>query len=366
MKILISGITMAPAGTERSFLTYAASLDRAKNDITLLLAEKSGRLLSYIPEGIDIKEMESGGSLFTLNAKNSMRVLMREFAVKHPVKAFSIVRYLPLYIDGKKRKFAAMRIWLCAMRAAASAPEEEYDEAVAYWGDKTMFYVADKVKAKKKTAWLHFEYDYPPREDALYGEYFGKFDRIVCVSKRTLHMLREKFPRIADKFTYSENKIDEKLIRMLSEESCPEMQTESLKLLTVGRIDPVKGYDLALPAVARLINDGYDIKWYIIGSCNDFAYKSELEREAERLRIRERVVFLGETENPYRYMRACDIYLQPSRSESCGLALKEALLFGKAAVCTDIPAAEGSENCITCEKTSDSVYNALRHAVKRS
>ena len=69
MKILISGITMAAAGTERSFLTYAESLDRENNEITLLLAEKSGALLPYVPDGIKTEEMKiykkSGNTVFT-------------------------------------------------------------------------------------------------------------------------------------------------------------------------------------------------------------------------------------------------------------------------------------------------------------
>lgn len=357
MKILISGITMVAAGTERSFLTYAESLDCENNEITLLLAEKSGALLPYVPDGIKTEEMKSGGALFTMNGKNAKSVLLREFVLRHPLCALKAARYLPLYI--RNRGFAAMRIWLCAMRSLPPF-DGEYDEAVAYWGDKTMFFVADKVRAKKKTAWLHFEYDYPPREDALYGEYFEKFDSIVCVSRRSVEMLREKFPHIAGRFTYLENETNESLVRQLGEAPCPEMETAAVKLLTVGRVNPVKGYDIALPAVANLINAGYNIKWYIVGACDDFGYKAELEREAERFGVRERLIFIGETDNPYRFMRACDIYLQPSRSESCGLALREASVFGKTTVCTDIPSAAHAKKCFICEKTSDSVFKSLK------
>ena len=89
MKILISGITMAAAGTERSFLTYAESLDCENNEITLLLAEKSGALLPYVPDGIKTEEMKSGGALFTMNGKNAKSVLLREFVLRHPLCALS-------------------------------------------------------------------------------------------------------------------------------------------------------------------------------------------------------------------------------------------------------------------------------------
>lgn len=357
MKILISGITMTAAGTERSFLSYAEKLDCENNEITLLLAEKKGALLQHVPKEIIIEEMKTGGALFTMNGKNAKNVMLREFAVKHPFRALKIAAYLPLYI--KKREFAAMRMWLCAMKALPVL-DEEYDEAIAYWGDKTMFFVAGKVKAKKKIAWLHFEYDYPPREDLLYSEYFEKFDSIVCVSKRTFEMLREKFPHIADRLVCFNNIINAEHIQRLGKSSCNEMDLNAIKLLTVGRIDPVKGYDIAIPAVARLINGGYDLYWFIVGACDDSEYKMNLEREARHFGIGEKLVFVGETDNPYRFMNACDIYLQPSISESWGLALQEAAVFEKPLVCTDIPSAAYAKNCFVCEKTSDSIFESLK------
>ena len=58
IKLLIVGITMEPAGTEKSFLSFASCLDYDKYEVTLLLAKKSGLFLSMIPEQIRVIEME--------------------------------------------------------------------------------------------------------------------------------------------------------------------------------------------------------------------------------------------------------------------------------------------------------------------
>lgn len=363
-KILISGITMASAGTERAFLSFARELCGKENDITLLLAKKSGGLLGEVPDEIKICEMRFAGELFTMSGKNAKGVLMRALVRKHPVKSLALLRLLPNYISKNKRKTAAMRIWLVAMRACCPRAEGKYDEAIAYWGDKTMFYVADKVSAKKKTAWLHFEYDYPERDDELYGEYFAKFDEIVCVSQRTCAMLREKFPESADKFSFCPIKPDAKSIAARASEPCPETAGDFLKILSVGRVNPVKGYDIAMPAVAGLIKNGCAARWYIVGLCDDEAYLSELKREAARLGIEENIVFVGEADNPYKYMKNCDVCIQPSRSESYGLAVSEELLLGKKVICTDIPSARGSENCILCEPRSEDFAKELSKIAK--
>ena len=52
--------------------------------------------------------------------------------------------------------------------------KEHYDIAVAYWGDRTMFYMIDKVNADKKVTWLHFDYSFPKRDNDIYLPYFEK------------------------------------------------------------------------------------------------------------------------------------------------------------------------------------------------
>ena len=74
-KLLIIGITMQPAGTEKSFLSFASCLDYDKYDVTLLLAKKEGLFLPMIPDTIRVIEMEDYAEMFTLHGGNAMRVI---------------------------------------------------------------------------------------------------------------------------------------------------------------------------------------------------------------------------------------------------------------------------------------------------
>lgn len=51
--------------------------------------------------------------------------------------------------------------------------------------------------------------------------------------------------------------------------------------------------------------------------------------------MEDRVVLLGKKENPYPYMMACDLYVQPSRYEGKCVAVREAQMLGKPVVITN-------------------------------
>lgn len=50
--------------------------------------------------------------------------------------------------------------------------------------------------------------------------------------------------------------------------------------------------------------------------------------------MEERVILLGKKENPYPYIKACDLYVQPSRYEGNCVTVHEAQMLGKPVVIT--------------------------------
>lgn len=366
-KMLIVGITMPAAGTERAFLRYAASLDPEKTDATLLLARKEGALLAQIPTFVRVEEMGKGAGIFSLRRENAVKTLIKELILPHPLRALGAVRFLPGLLFGAKKRLAAERLWVYAMRVCMPPLPETYDTAVAFWGDHTVFYTAEKVTAKKKIAWLHFEYDYPERDDTLYGRTFEKFDEVVTVSERTKRMLSDKFPSLADRLVCRPNTVDEEEIRRLAELPVePLLPKDKFNLLTVGRIHPVKGHDLALPAVLRLLAEGFPIRWTLIGGTGDAAYEKTLRRRIDEAGAGESIVFLGEKENPFPYIKDCDLCLQPSRSESGALAVMEALTLGRPVLCTDFEATASlpqTDSLRVCPKDPDAIESEIRRII---
>jgi D-inositol-3-phosphate glycosyltransferase len=102
-------------------------------------------------------------------------------------------------------------------------------------------------------------------------------------------------------------------------------------LLFVGRIQPLKGVDVAVETLAALSHR--DAVLLIVGGASGMAGDLELARVvalAERLGVADRVKFIAP--QPHHllstYYRAADVVLVPSRSESFGLVALEASACG--------------------------------------
>ena len=341
-RVLVIGITMAVAGSEKSFLSFAShAIDFSRYDVDLLLAKCEGDFLDRIPSEIRVLEMGEMGELFLLDRKNASSMILKYGFFQNPIRALSFLPYILgriLSFSSEKRTFAAQRIWLELMRGMPDF-EEKYDIALAYWGDRTMFYMIDKVKADQKISWLHFDYGKPPRENALYEKYFSACDRVITVSKEIEDSLKKALPRVAPKILTVENIIDENEILLASEEYADfEDDFSGVRILTMGRICEQKGYDLAVPAVARLKNEDYHIKWYILGKGS-----GEEERALTDLihlhHAEEVVSVLGVKKNPYPYIKAADIYMQPSRHEGKPISVEEAKILCKPILVTNYTSA---------------------------
>ncbi|MBQ9746849.1 MAG: glycosyltransferase [Clostridia bacterium] len=368
-KMLIIGITMNAAGTERSFLSFVEKIDYNKYEVELLLAKREGAFLPLVPPQIKVTEMGELSEVFAITKGNAFSVIKKLFICKNPFFAF---RLLPDIIKMKKgepeRTYAANRIWL---RLMAKMPPHagEYDVALAYWGDHTMFYMVDKVNAKKKITWLHFDYDEPPREDAVYEPYFRKCDKIVTVSKEIEVSLTRRFPHLGGKTETIENFINEREIREKAKEPCDYRDGFAGKaVLSVGRLCEQKGFDLAIPAVARLHSEGENIHYYIIGE-GDAEYTAFLRARIVEAGAENCVTLLPRTDNPYKFMARCDVYLQPSRHEGKPITVEEAKVLGKPLCVTNYKSAreqvEGIENAVVCEISEAGIYEGIKEILRR-
>jgi len=92
----------------------------------------------------------------------------------------------------------------------------------------------------------------------------------------------------------------------------------------VGRLDPVKSLDTLLFALSKLSPDQ---KWQLL-IVGDGPERPRLEDLADKLSIRERVIFLGFRRDIERLLKTADIYVQPSLWEGCSMSVLEAMAAG--------------------------------------
>ncbi|MBQ9921467.1 MAG: glycosyltransferase [Clostridia bacterium] len=368
IKLLFIGITMRCGGSEKSFLSFVNCLDFDRFDVDLVLAKKDGLFMAQLPKQINVIEMGEFGEHFLLSNKNAVKCLFDTFIKKNIFYAFDILPYfLKAVLFRKSWSDTGGRLWVHMMQKMKPL-DKKYDVAVAYWGDRTMFYMIDKVNADKKITWLHFDYAHPKRDNELYLKYFSQCDNIVNVSTAVDDALKGELPELGEKCLVIENINNPLLINQLADagDGFPDPDYKGTRILTVGRIAEQKGYDFAVKAMSLLKKDGIDAKWYVLGD-GDEDYKQYINSLIRENDVEDRFVFLGTTPNPYSYMKLCDIYAQPSRFEGKPISVEEAKILCKPmVVCNYLSAGEqlsDGKYGMICEMNGEGVYEGLKRMI---
>lgn len=170
-------------------------------------------------------------------------------------------------------------------------------------------------------------------------------DAICGVSERASESFQSVFPELAQKVRTVENILPRELTCKQAAMPQTDMPAgDGISLLSVGRFCEAKNFDNVPDICRRLVADGLDVIWYLIGYGGD---EPLIRHKIEEAGMKERVIILGKKDNPYPYMRACDLYVQPSRYEGKAVTVREAQLLGKPVVITNY-ATSGSqlEDCV--------------------
>lgn len=117
-------------------------------------------------------------------------------------------------------------------------------------------------------------------------------------------------------------------------------------LLTFGLLGPNKGIETVIRALPAVIETFPDVVYFVVGATHPMvvrrhgeAYRTSLERESERLGVREHVVFRDQfvsNEELCSYLQAADLYVSPYQNEAqvTSGALSYAMGAGAAVVST--------------------------------
>ena len=147
-----------------------------------------------------------------------------------------------------------------------------------------------------------------------------------------------------------------------SSEGAIRVADRTVRLIAVGSLKPVKGYDRLLRIVKRLHTDRYNIHLYILGIG---PLQKELERTIQAQALTDTVTLLGYDTNPYKYVAKCDLLLCASHAEGFSTAVTEALIVGtpvctvKVSGMTELLGEENEWGIVT-----DNDEEALYHGIK--
>ena len=284
--------------------------------------------------------------------------------MKHPGMLLAQLRYSATLRTGKHSHIEkAVMLWESS-RNCFQSMEQEYDVAIAYAQGVPTFFVAEKVRAKKKAAWINVTYIPKGRYLDFIRPMYDRFDTVNAVSESVAEQMQETFGIPDSKVMIMKDILNVDFagqMAQLPSKASSEMTGSGVKILTVGRLANMKGYDLAISAAKLLRDWGLDFTWYAVG---DGPLRGGLEQQIAANGLQDRFILLGSRSNPYPYFAACDLYVQPSRFEGFGITLAEAKMFHKPIVTTNFDAVgaqfENEKNGLIVDISAEAIADGIQ------
>lgn len=331
-RILIVSNALELGGAERSLIGLLEMINPAKYEVDLFLLRHEGELMSAIPSHVNLLPEIPAYTVLARPMKDTLRE-------GHPVLTGArLIGKLAAGWYAKKHAHTESAVVLeyshkftCPFMPEIQ-PDTEYDLAVSFLTPH--YFVARKVRAPKKIAWIHTDYSAVQIDITSELVMWEAYEYIASVSDAVTKGFVKIFPTLREKVILIENILPARLIKQQAtrlglEGEMP--QDGSVRLLSVGRYCKAKNFDNIPDICARLIRLGHNVRWYVIGFGGD---EMLIRQKIAEAGMKDRVILLGKKENPYPYIAACDLYVQPSRYEGKAVTVREAQMLGKPVVIT--------------------------------
>ena len=358
-RIFISMHYLELGGAEISLIGLLQALDYSRYDVDLFIHRHQGELMTSIPKEI-----------------NLLPEITAYACIESPLTEAIHRRQLGLAWGRLKAKWRARRyqprdasLPQCAIFQYIAQEAEPYLPSLEQYGEYDLAisflqphnYVLSKVKAKKKVCWIHTDYTKVEFDVDAELPIWSAYDHIVSISPDVTKTFLQVFPSLKDKILEMENILSPAFVRQRAEEfdASADMPKYSdvINILSVGRYSDAKNYD-NVPDICRLINfnlletygtseqarananlnieDKLTVRWFLIGYGDDRLIRQKIHEAG----MEDNVILLGKRTNPYPYMKACDIYAQPSRYEGKSVTVREAQMLCKPIVITNYATAK--------------------------
>lgn len=346
------------AGAEKSLVTLLSLLDYSKHNVDLMLFAHGKVLEELVPKEVNILQPLSYTEFTSLGLREALirSIVNTEYGMFSSRLKYSISIRKNKYNNAQKARV----FWQNASKVI-ERNTKTYDIAISYAQGVPTFYVADKIKAHKKFAWVNVSYRLDEKEKKFQQQYYDKYNSIIAVSNSTKDIFLETFPNYAHKIKviFDINNADF-IAEMADLEKGYDDDFDGLRILTIGRLANQKGYDIALNACMKLKERGIKFKWYALGKG---PLQEEIEKSIKEKSLSEHFMLLGVKPNPYPYIKNADIYVQTSMFEGFGLAIAEARMLNVPVVTTRFDAVYSQmidgKNGIVVDMNADAVYNGI-------
>ncbi|WP_026672552.1 glycosyltransferase [Alkalihalobacterium bogoriense] len=356
-KVLFVIDSLGSGGAEKSLISLLSSFDYSKFDVELLMFVPKGLYLPLLPKEVKVLARPRFMEKFTVPIKKLFFERKMKLGI---LRLLAAIFYRNPFVELHKSQITWK--WFSS---EVDNHKNQYDIAIAYSQGMPTYYVAQKVTATKKIAWVNTNYKVANYNKRFDVDFYKHFYNIVAVSELCKEVFVQELPCQKSKVRVIYDIISPSLIlEMTNQDKGFSDKTDCIKILTIGRLVHQKGYDMAIKACHLLKENGYQVKWYAIG---EGALREKLSKKVKDYKLEESFIFLGTTKNPYSYLKQCDLYVQPSRNEGYGLAIAEARILQKPIVATNFSVVKNQiknrANGLIVDMDFESLYKGIKELI---
>lgn len=362
-KILFVINTLGHAGAEMAMLELVRYLGAKDYEISLYVLMGQGELVHRLPTNVKLlnRQYSDASVLSQEGHRNMIKTIGKVALIRGNIMRLSPYMCANGLAMWKNKKFQPDKLLWRMLSDGAMRIGETYDLAIAYLEGGSAYYVANHVKAKKKVAFVHIDYELAGYTRKLDKDCYLNYNRIFTVSNEVKEHFLHVYPECTKYTNVFHNLINQEEIIKKSQEPGGFMDNyDGIRLLTVGRLTYQKGYDIAIAAMQQLKQKGYHLRWYILG---EGPKRGELEAQIDDLGLQQDFILLGADANPYPYYAQTDIYVHATRFEGKSIAIQEAQTLGKAIIASDCSGNKeqiaNEQDGILCKLTVDDLTESI-------
>ena len=358
-RIFINMHYLELGGAERALLGLLNALDTNKVDVDLFLNQHTGAFMPLIPDKINLlPEIPAYSAI-----ERPMRSILYEghfgILIGRLIGKYRHKKYLKSI--GKTRDGSATQYAFDGVLPFLPSLKHfgHYDMAISFLDPPHI--VQDKVDADIKMEWIHADWSTIDVNEKLVASRWGRNDYIVSISEHVGERFLKRFPQFKDKIIEIHNILSPSFVKDQAAQSVDfgDFNPDGITLCSVGRIAYAKNFD-NLPHIAKILKEkGLTFHWYVIGPGD----LGEISKTIQEDDVDDCVHFIGAKSNPYPWMQACDIYVQPSRYEGHSVTVREAQILGKPVIITNYPTAKSQVldgvDGIICGMDNSSIAEAI-------
>ena len=321
--------TISRAGPETALLSLLQVL-AAKNqyELSIFVLMGQGEMAAELPENVQLENSHySTKSVLEKTGKPVMvKNVLRALAVHGNL--FRLAGYL---WDNwsemrKKGNIQVDKLLWRVLSDGAEQLEKEYDLAVAFLEGGSAYYVADHVRAKKKAAFIHIDYERAGYTRMMDRDCYLGFDVVFPIGENVRKQFLKVYPECRDRTLLFPNVVNQEDI--LKKSKKPGGFTDhysGIRILTVGRLTPQKAYPVAIETMYLLRQERVDVRWYVLG---EGAERKKLEKLIAGYGLEQDFLLMGAVDNPYPYYVQTDLYVHATAFEGKSIAVQEAQTLG--------------------------------------